>query len=299
MTPPSVSVVAAAWPDLRGLTGMLEVLEPELAGDCDVTVVTPQPRPPDVERRFPRTGWLELPESLLIPELWAAGIAATHGDVVVTTTTHFRPAPDWIESIRRAHAENVAPAIGGPIDPPETASALAWAVYLLRYSAYPAGAGGVRPVVDLAGDNAAYKRRAIEEHPQAVREGFWERELHRALVAEGSSLLFDPRIRVRQQACFDFSTFFRQRYRHGRQFGRARLRGRPAALGLLAAPLAALLVPGLLLGRTARQALATRRPVMRLLCAVPALAAFGSAWGVGEACGYLSHAIGQPPPARA
>lgn len=294
MTLPSLSVVAAAWPDLRGLTGLLEALEPDLAGDCEVTIVTPEPRPADIAQRFPWARWIEPAGSALIPQLWSAGIAATRGDVVATTTAHFRPVPGWIAAIRQAHAASGAPAIGGPIDPPESSSPVAWAVYLLRYSALPSALEAAREVVDLAGDNAAYKRGALDAHPEAVREGFWERELHQALLAEGLTLLFDPRLRVRQQASFDFSTFVWQRYRHGKQFGRARLRGQSWVLGLLAAPVALLLVAPLLIGRTALRALSARRPIPRVLWALPCLGAFAAAWGVGEAVGYLSHATGYP-----
>lgn len=293
MTLPSLSVVAAAWPDLRGLTGLLEALEPDLA-DCEVMIVAPEPRPSDIARRFPWARWLEQAGSALIPQLWSAGIAATRGDVVATTTAHFRPVPGWITAIRQAHAASGAPAIGGPIDPPESASAVAWAVYLLRYSAYPTSREAAHEVVDLAGDNAAYKREALDAHPQAVLAGFWERELHQALLAEGRPLLFDPRLAVRQQESFDFSTFVSQRYRHGQQFGRARLRARPWVLGLLAAPAALLLVAPLLIARTALRALRARRPIARVLAALPCLGAFAGAWGAGEALGYLSHATGHP-----
>lgn len=295
MSGPSLSVIAAAWPDLRGLTEMLKTLARDRVEDCDVTIVATRPRPLEVERDFPWATWLDTPESSLIPEMWAAGIMATGGEVAITTTTHFRPQEGWLDSIRRAHTLSEAPAIGGPIDPPEARGAVAWAVYLLRYGSYPVGATSVLKVVDLPGDNASYKRRALDAHPQFVRGGFWERDFHRALLAEGAELLFDPRIRVRQHECFDLGTFLSQRYRHGRQFGRARLKGRSRALGLPGAFAAAVLVPPLLIGRNLARAALARRPFLSVLSALPPLAAFAGAWGLGEAVGYLSHAFHREP----
>jgi hypothetical protein len=150
----------------------------------------------------------------------------------------------------------------------------------------------------LAADNASYKRGAFEAHPEALRDGFWERELHQALRAEGQELVFDPRIRVRQHACFDFLTFLRQRFQHGVQFGRARLRGQPRLLAPLAA-LATALVPFLLLWRTAARAVAARRHLRALAWALPALAAFAVAWSAGEAAGYLAHAAAPISPLAA
>lgn len=298
MSLPTLSVVIAAWPDLRGLFGALEALEPHVVAGCDVTVVSPCPREEDVAQGFPRTHWIEAPRAALIPHLWAIGIARAQGQVVATTTAHFRPAPGWIDAIRSAHADSPAAAIGGPIDPPQAGSSSDWAVYLLRYGAYLAEPPVAHAVGDLAGDNASYKRSALEAHPEAVRDGFWEHELHQALGAEGETLVFDPRLRVRQHACFDFSTFLGQRFRHGVHFGRTRLRRRARAVGPAAALLTVFL-PALLLGRTAARVLGARRHVLPFLHALPALAAFACAWSVGEATGYLWHALARANPAPA
>ena len=151
----------------------------------------------------------------------------------------------------------------------------------------------------IAGDNAAYKRTALDKHPASVRYGFWERDLHQALLAEGCELLFDPRLRVRQHASFDFSTFFAQRFHHGQQFGRARLRGRSKVLGLVGTIAAITLVPPLLMARTTTRAISARHPLGNILAALPALVAFATAWSAGEAIGYLKYAAGDRPEATA
>ena len=170
-----------------------------------------------------------------------------------------------------------------------------WATYFTRYSAYLDRARDPE-VLDLPGDNASYKRAALEAHPECLRDGFWEQEFHRKIRSEGQRLTFLPEMRVRQHASFGFLPFVRQRLRHGRVFGRTRVRGRRPAFRALAAA-ASPLIPLVLLGRISLRVLRSRRDLGPFLLSLPVLCGFVLAWAAGEAAGYLAAWRGDQPSA--
>lgn len=293
MSAARVSVVVAAWPDTRGLGACLAALEPQRGPGDEVVVAAPCSQPADVARAAPWALWAQGGPRLLIPQLWSLGLERTQGDVLALTTAHFVPACDWIDVLRRSHARLDAAAVGGSIEPPRGAGPVAWATYFTRYSAY-LGLSREQDLPDLAADNAAYKRAALAPHGEFVRHGFWERELHARLAAGGARLRYVPEMRVRLAASFGFAGFVRQRFRHGRQFGAARVRGRGPGLRagrLLSSPL----VPAWLLGRIALRVARSGRARGRFLLALPLTAAFVLAWSLGEAAGYLRPAHGTAP----
>ena len=94
-------------------------------------------------------------------------------------------------------------------------------------------------------------------------------------------------MRVRQRTSFGFRRFLRQRFQHGRQFGRTRLRGRgPLARALYVA--GSPLVPAILLGKISSRVAGGGRDRGRFVAALPILTCFVLAWAAGEAAGYLS-----------
>ena len=235
----SLSVVIAAWPDTRGLYQCLSALEPQVDGKIEVLVVSSAPKPQGFSPPPPWLRWQEAPPGLLIPHLWSLGMKAARGDVIAITTTCFTPANDWLQQIREAHTCSESAGVGGPIDPPTNWSTVDWATYFLRYSNY-FHYDHEHSVADIAGDNASYKRDSLDTHWESVRDGFWEPDFHRLLLAEGKTLTFNPQMRVRQRHSLGFFCFLHQRLRHGRQFGQARMRGRGLArraLGVASAPL--------------------------------------------------------------
>jgi GT2 family glycosyltransferase len=285
MAEPSVSVVVAAWEDTAGLQECLESLAPQRDDGTEVIVVSSAPCPAELKDRFGGVAWLDAARELPIPGLWSLGMEHSGRDVVAITTAHFTPAADWVPVIRRSHARLESPAIGGPIDPPRGGSLVDWATYFMRYSAY-ARCDREETRDDLAGDNASYKRAAVLAHPEFLRDGFWEQEFHRRLLRAGGTLTFVPGMRVRQRTSFGFRRFVRQRFQHGRQFGRTRLKGRgpgTRAFYVLASPL----VPAVLLGKISVRVLRGGRDLDRFVAALPILACFVLAWAAGEATGYL------------
>ncbi len=287
MSDPGLSIVVAAWPDAAGLGDCLEALAPQRDGFTDVIVVCPEATA-ELPRLFPWASWVNAPKGGLIPHLWSLGIAAARREVVALTTAHFTPAPDWVSVIRAAHARLASPALGGAIDPPRGGRLVDWATYFLRYSAY-LGYRREQVVADLAADNASYERSAILAHPELLKGGFWEQELHARLRGEGHSLTFVPAMRVRLRASFGFVPFLRQRLLHGRRFGRARLLGH-GPVWRTAAILAAPLIPAVLVGKVVLRVVRSGRDFAPFLASLPILSAFALAWAAGEAWGYAAPA---------
>jgi glycosyltransferase involved in cell wall biosynthesis len=283
---PDLSVVIAAWPNTRGLSSCLESLAAQRDDQVEVLVATSASADTKLEQRFNWVDWLYAPQRLWIPHLWSLGISKACGRIVAITTAHFVPDDDWIAQIRLAHARLDAAGIGGPIDPPRRGGPVEWATYYLRYSNY-CNYRREQTVPEIAGDNASYKRDALQAHHDVIREGFWEPDFHRLLFGDGRTLAFVPEIRVRLATSFGFKQFCSQRLHHGRQFGAARLRGAGAAVRLtriVSSPL----IPGVLLAKIVGRVMRSGRDVVPFVLSLPVLAAFILAWTAGELWGYLS-----------
>jgi hypothetical protein len=281
---PTLSIVVAARPEDGRPQACLEALGRQRDGAAEVVVVVPAGGGAGTAE-FPWAAWLDGPADAPVPRLWGQGLARVQGSVVAFTTTQFRPAPDWVDVVRRSHARLDVAGIGGAVDPPPGGRAFDWAVFFLRYSAY-LGHRHETYVPDLAGDNASYKRAALAAVGADRGDEFWEQEAHRKLLAAGRTLVFLPGMRVQQVGSPPARAFLRLRVRHGRRFGWER-GARHGAAWRAAALLASPLVPALLLGKIVFRVLGARRHVGALVRALPALAACTVAWGAGEARGYL------------
>lgn len=276
-----LSIVIGSNGAAASVEACLAALEPQVDG-AEVLVCEPSASPPDLQERFPFARFLER-RGALVPALWRDGIDASAGRIVALTISPMEPAPDWVETIR-AELER-ADVVAGAIDPGEGLRLADWAEYFCRYARdmLPFAA---RESADLPGDNAAYRREALEQTRPLYRDGFWEPDVHRALAASGASLLHSPELVVRQGRSAGALAFARQRLRHGRAHGSQRgarfSRSRNLA-GVLGAPL----VPPLLTWRVLRETQRRRRLRARALAALPLILAFDAAWATGEALGHL------------
>ena len=258
----SLSIVVAS----NGAPGSVEACLAALAGQLDGVEVIVHERP-----------------GALVPELWRDGIDAATGAAVALTISPMRPAPDWVERLRERLREDEV--VAGAIEPGEGLRVRDWAEYFCRY------APDMRPFArrenpSIPGDNCAYRRHLLDRTRALYRDGFWEPEVNRALRAEGVRLWHDPDVVVYQGRSAGFTAFVRQRLVHGRAYGRqrgARLGTARNAAGVVLAGI----VPLVLIARTAREVFARRRLRLRLVLALPVLAAFDAAWAAGEAIGHL------------
>lgn len=282
---PTVSVVVAAWRDLAGVAACLQALSPQRGLAFEILVVSNVEVSRDLAERFAWVDWIKAEEQELTPQLWERGIRESRGEVVALTNAHFLPAPQWLSTIREAHARLTAPAIGGRIDPPRDRVARAWASFFLRYSQY-LHQRVEQPVQDLAGDNATYKRAALQSQTESSGRGFWEQEFHGTLLQQGKAILFVPGIAVTQGASSPFWQFSRQRFRHGQRFGASRARRLgyfERSLRVATAPL----IPAVFFAKILSRVVRDGRYLGTFVGCLPILVGYIFFWAAGETSGYL------------
>lgn len=243
-----------------------------------------------VRANYPKVVLIDSEQPSLVPHLWGVGMQRAAAPIIALTTAHCIPKDDWISKIidnSAAHANFAG--IGGPIAPPEDAPAKDWAVYFSRYSAFmpPAKSG---PVADIPGDNAVYRKDALDSCWKDRDKGFWETIFHHEVRNQGGQLMMSPDILVALGHTDSALDYFRVRFRHGIHYGSTRPnnRGFIRIIRILAAPI---LMPYLVL-RIGRRVI-DHRPdwLARYMFAVPWLTFFMLGWSLGEIVGYLTPEI--------
>jgi hypothetical protein len=175
---------------------------------------------------------------------------------------------------------------GGPLTLARESGPLDWAVFFLRYSMFTPDQMSGGPISsEIAGDNAAYRRDALDRHAAALQDGFWEIDFHRLVRAEGGWLAAAPAARVEFGRSFPLRTILRQRFAHGAHFGAARVRGatRRRWQIVLAAPL----VPFVLAARAGMRVRRRAADRLRFVAALPWFLLLATSWALGEAAGAL------------
>lgn len=221
--------------------------------------------------------------SVLVPRLWSRGIERSRGDVVALTLCSMTPEPGWRRAISDEMREGVA-AVGGAIEPDSRMRPLDWAIHLCRYFGYLLPFEE-RDAEDVAGDNAAYRREAIEAARDVWADGFWETEVDARLRAGGWRLRLTPRMVARQGASVSFLSFCRNRLRHGFRSGRERAQKFSLA-GRLARAVLWPAAAGVMLRRVGRHAVSRGR-AEGFRRGMPHLVVFLALWTAAEAAGYL------------
>jgi hypothetical protein len=222
----------------------------------------------------------------LVPELWGAGISESLGRYIALTTAEFVLDGAWLTTAKTVAAANEWPAVGGAIDGPSAGNAVDWAVYFVRYSAFMPPVVEDAKVAEIAGDNAIYRRRELDDYWGERERGFWEVSFHRSIRNKGMMPRMSSALTARFAGGVAPSEFARARFHHGRHYGATREIGEGERI--LRALTAPALIP-LLWWRIARRVLSKRRDLaLKLVAASFWIAVFLCAWTAGEALGYLS-----------
>ena len=272
--------IAAVQRELSGLSGeLILVASPESSASISAIAA--------------RTGARSVESAgFLVPELWRDGWRASLGDAVAFLIPECHVAPGWARALLR-ELEHGAGGAGGYFALDASATSTDAAIYFLRYASFSDAERITRDVVDIAGDNAIYRRDAMMPHAATFAGGFWEVDLHRRFRAEGVRLVLCGDAVAKFSGAPGLVAMSRQRLTHGRHFGawRASRGKRPAWITLALAPA----VPAVLVARIVRRVWSRRHERLRLLTALPALSVLSCAWALGETIGALAG----PPVARA
>jgi glycosyltransferase involved in cell wall biosynthesis len=238
-----------------------------------------------VAKDFSHLQLVRSPEFRFIPELWEQGIRRSSGEIVAITTAHCVPEDRWVQGILRAHNEGSYAGIAGAIEIEGHANLVDWAIYFCRYSPY------MRPfsahvVKDIPGDNASYRRWALERCTDVRTKGFWEPEINQELRKDGFELLLTPTFAVFHGKSFSFFGFMYNRFWHGRQFGMDRA-SKLSLMGRVVYILLSPMIPLVFLFRITRNVFTKGRHVDKLLVSFPILTLFLLSWSLGELSGYI------------
>jgi glycosyltransferase involved in cell wall biosynthesis len=287
---PQLSVVIASLngrPYLEACLGSLarqkgNVTAEVIVADCVGPTVTDF-----VKANHPDVHLIAFNERKSVPELRAAGILASHGDIVVMTEDHCLAADDWYEALVAAHLAQPGPAaIGGAVDNAATERLIDWAVYVCEYSNFASPV--VKGVVhDLPGPNVSYKRAALETMRDMLEGGYWETYLHQRLESAGYQLWSDPSIKVLHKKHFTLKDFLSERFHYGRWYAGVRNEFITLPRRLFYLAFSGLLPPLILYRLYQRTRRRADHAQMFLKC-LPLICLFTVAWAAGEFTGYLT-----------
>lgn len=282
---PWASVVVASSRERRLLTACLDSLLPQTQREGVETIVARAGGVDELEelrRSYPAVRFVQMPPGSSIPHLRARGMSVAGGDIVALTEDHCVVGPDWLEQLAGGHSAGFQ-IVGGAMDNAQTKRAVDWAAFFAEYGFFAERGGDATGKPLLTGANVSYARTAVSTVLRSAQEGDWENIAHSQLAAEGSAMEFLRTAAVYQNQNYDFGSFCRDRFQHGRAYARRRLAnggGSRRWLYLAGCPL----LPLVLTYRVSR-AIPTRhrRPFLR---ALPLTFSFLSAWSLGEAVGY-------------
>lgn len=285
-TPRAISVVVASFRPrhlveaaIRALGELVEHDDREVsvflarAGDAeDVT---------DLAAGRPWLTVVPCADGATIPELRGAGMKAAGSGWIAVTEDHCLVDRDWLSCLaRQAEAYDLVGGAMGNARP----GLINWAAYFAEYGFFGPGANEGSDTPLMTGANMLYGPRVLDDVAEWAYSGLWEDVIHGRLLGRGARAAFEPDARVRQNGTYSLAAFCLDRYEHGRDY--ARVRVREQNVGRVGRFLSTPLLPAVLLARVGRSS-AEVSPG-RFLAASPVTLAFLSAWALGEAVGYLS-----------
>ena len=285
---PRISVVIAAVNELPLLRNCLKALESQAGADEIEVVVVSRLAGSGAEkiaREFPRVRVVP-GGGLTIPQMRTKGLKETRAPIIAVLEDHTDVVPTWLEALLRGHATNAA-VVGGSVTN-GCFTAVDWAAFFTEYNEHmtPMPEG---PVPSLPGNNASYKRSAIEACGDLFYLGLWETFLHAALAQKGFLFRCERGAEVIHAKPFSFSHFARQRWHLARSYAGMRVRDFSAGKKLFYAAASPVLLP-LLMGRILRRIAA--RPGHgywpAFFKSLPLLLVFLSIWTAAEFVGYLA-----------
>jgi hypothetical protein len=282
-----LSVVVASFRSVDLVDACVEAL------DRAVAEISPRPArvflarrgdADDVRHLERGRSWLTVvacPGATTIPELRGAGMGAAGGGWIAVTEDHCLVEPDWLSVLEGRTGEDVD-VVGGGVGNAR-AGLVNWGAYFSEYGFFSSFRPEQPGPLLVTGANVLYAPEVSATVGEWAREGLWEDVIHGRLHSSGAHLSFEPAARVRQNARYSFVAFCGDRFEHGRDYARVRLREQE--VGRLSRALTTPLLPVVLLARVRRSARGESPTMFR--ASTPFIFAFLAAWAAGEAAGYL------------
>jgi hypothetical protein len=287
----ALSIIVASIDSSRTIDRALAALERSTAGvDAEIIVVdaSTDNTAARVRASRPEQRIREFKRGTLVPHLWAAGFATSCGQVVAFTVGQCVVSESWASAVLSG-IDRGAVGVSGSLALSPDSGVVDWALFYLRYSAFlGCGVNEVEPAREIPGDNAAYRRDALERHATSFADGFWEVDFHRRLRAEDpdTQLAFVRGASVDLGPSTSLASLVRQRFAHGCHSGAWRVQtGVRAAWQVIAA---APVVPFILITRMSRRVFSRPEHRWRFVAALPALLVLAASWAAGEAWGALA-----------
>ena len=283
MTVPDLAVVVASVNGLPYLAECLEALE-RTAPWAEVVVAdsTDEATRARVSERWPDVRLLTFDEQQTVPELRAAGIAATSAPYVALIEDHCVVREGWASGLVRWHREGES-VVGGPIHNVVDDRLRDWAAFFCEYSAF-LEPGPTGPAPGLPGMNVSYDRAAIDAMADLLADGRWETWLHPRLVERGFRFWADPELAIDHAKDFDLGEFLSQRYHYSRSH--AGMRNATLGWKRIVYVLGSPLLPPLLYARMVGNVRRARGNGRIFLAATPLILLYLLVWSYGEAVGY-------------
>ncbi len=237
-----------------------------------------------IRKNFPCVKLLQLSERLSIPELRATGMSYATGDIIVITEDCCIAQENWFQEIIKAHELGYG-AVGGAIENESADRIVNWAAYLCEYShsMLPIPHGEVD---GIAGNNASYRREALNKVNEFVKKNCWEFFLHEELKKLGVKFLSMPTIVVSKKKEFGFLYFLTQRFHYSRSFADMRRRRVSLPKRILYVFFSPFL-PLLMMWRITQEVFRKRRRRKEFLLSLPLMTVFLLSYALGEFIGYL------------
>lgn len=286
-TGPKISVIIASvnGPDcLHDCLDSMMKQDGGIEAEIIVTDCCGEPTCRMVAEKFPSIQFHQFEERKTIPELRAFGMLRAKGEIVVITEDHCVAPPDWYQQIVKGHAMGYD-AVGGAVENAATDRLIDWAVFFCEYLRYmnpiPEGES-----FDIPGNNASYKRAALDEMRDLLEGGFWEAWLTARLIERGKKVYQTPDMIILHKKNFGFGEFMSQRYHYARSY--AGMRNDSVSFGkrlfyILFSPC----LPPLIIYRMIKIVRQKKRGGKILAKAMPLLMIFSCSWAVGEWIGYV------------
>ena len=288
---PKLSVVVASFRDARLLESCLDSLRMQCERLGAEIIVCRDQACGDLDefaRRYPAARVIPAPSGSTVPVLRGLGMQATRGAWVAMLEDHCVAADDWLTKLSAAF-DGSAAVVGGGMGNAQTGRLIDWGAYFSEYGFFDANRaleGQGAPL--LTGANVAYARAVVPEVAEWMHNGDWENTVHHRLALAGQALRFVAEARVYQNLRYRFGAFCVDRFEHGRDFARTRLRlSQSGRLQRYAYAGLSPMLPPILLGRLWRSATGrdtTQRAAF--LRAGPFTWAFLASWSIGESVGY-------------